>query len=218
MIRKESIALLKKSPYFTKQSLSLALGKEADNLDYWIKKMLGDGQLVALKKGLYISRDYLDMMSYEPTSTVKYYEYLANILRYPSYLSLEYVLAKYNFIPEAVFSLTSVTTKSSRSYTNAIGMFSYRSLKQSIFFGYESIDFRGVTVKIASLAKALFDFLYLRPFVSQWDMKDYLFSRGRINWDVLNRDQKADFNKIVERAGSKKIDKIANFLIKEGVL
>ena len=45
-----------------------------------------------------------------------YAEYMANRLRLPSYLSLEYVLAKEGLIPEAVYALTSITSKNFQKF------------------------------------------------------------------------------------------------------
>ena len=145
--------ILKQAPYFTKQNLALALGKKRDNTDYWIKKLIKDGDLISLKKGFYISSYYLDLVSQESKKREDYFEYLANMLRFPSYVSLEYVLSNCGFLPETSFAITSVTIKSPRVYKSAVGTFSYRHIKKSLFENYGR--------KIASPAKALFDLLYL---------------------------------------------------------
>ena len=181
MIRSDASVILAKSPYFSKQNLSLILGKDRDSLDYWIKTLLSDGRLIALKNGFYISRDYLTALSFDPDRREKYLACLANILRYPSYVSLEYVLSRNNVIPEAVSALTSVTSKSSRSFGTPLGLFTYRTLKESLFWGYDLTDFQGNKVKIASRSKALFDFLYLRRFASPQAMNEYLTRGSRIN-------------------------------------
>lgn len=92
--------------------------------------------------------------------------FLANRLRKPSYISLETALRYYNFIPESVFSITSVTTAKPTEWHTPIGYFSYRSLKPSLFFGYQPSEGRPVFL-IAEPEKALLDMLYFNPHLSE---------------------------------------------------
>mgnify|MGYP001594647691 CR=1 FL=1 len=202
----ELLALLNRLPYFTKQNLSLSLGKEGENLNYWIKKLIRDGFIIQIKKGFYIP-------SFYKAKGESYFASIANIARYPSYVSLEYALAKYGLIPESVFAITSVTTKSSRVYRSRVATFIYRSIKEDLFFGYSKEG-----PKIAYPYKALFDFLYLKKFTSEAQMKDYLKEAGRINWDGLSSDGKDSFAKIIKDSNSKKMQKILSICKKEGLL
>jgi len=197
-------------PYYTKQNLGLALGKNKDALDYWIKKLIKNQALIPLIKGLYVSSYYLDLIKAKG-KTEDYLEYLAGVVRSPSYLSLEYALSKYGLIPEAVFAITSITTKSTRSYQSALTSFYYRNLKTELFIGFIEKKFEKQTIKIAMPAKALFDYLYLKKFSSLAEMKSYLLSDGRINWAVLNKSDRKEFSKYTRLSASKKmleIDKI----------
>lgn len=211
-------SILKQAPYYTKKNLALSLDKEGDDLDYWIKKLLREKILIPLKKGLYISSYYKDLASQNPQEYNSYLEYLANIIRLPSYVSLEYVLSKYSLIPEAAFIMTSVTEKSSRRYLSDITLFNYRSIKKELFFGYNLLDFRDKKVKVASLAKALFDYLYLKKTTSLKDMESYLFQEARINWEVLLKRDKEEFKTIIKISSSSKMESIVNILEKEGIL
>lgn len=212
--------ILKNTPYFTKQNLGLALQKEGENLNYWIKKLITEGILLAIKKGFYISSYYLDLVSQNPVEVEAYLEYLANLLRRPSYVSLEYVLAKENFLAEGAFALTSVTIKSSRVYKSPIGNFIYKNLKESLFAGYQSKDFKDKKIKIASLPKALFDYLYLKKTAgsSKTALKKYLFKEARFNWDTLSIDQKKEFVKLIKTASSKKMQRILTILQEAKIL
>lgn len=205
------LASIQQSPYITKQNLSLALGKEGETLNYWVKKLIGNKALIPLKKGFYISSYYRSLVSQTPKDRELYAEYLANILRYPSYVSLEYILAKYNLIPEAPFAITCVTIKSPRVYSSSFGDFIYRSIKENLFWGWEVKDFKGKEVMIASLPKALFDFLYLKKLpIEQW--KNYLLVEGRFNWKILSRKEKTEFVRFAKNSGNKKMVKILNIL------
>lgn len=193
--------LLEKKPYVTKTELSLLLGKQGKNLDKKVSQLLRKKELISLKKGLYINPLYLQLQK------GRVEEYLANILYYPSYLSLEYVLQKEGLIPEAVYAYTSVTSKATRIFTNNVGTFLYRHLKPSLFTGYYYIRFiENYRIKIASKAKALFDFLYLRPLGrSQSSISRALFEDLRINWDIVGEDDVLEFREYVISSKSQKM-------------
>ena len=186
-------------PYFNKVTLSEILGKEGENLNYWIKKLLKKGEIIALKKGLYVSRMYLLSLTKNPDLKEKYLEYLANIIRYPSYISLEYALSKFGVIPEGVEAITSVTTKTGRVYKNNLGSFIYRSIRDNLFSDFEVILFEDKRIKLATKAKALFDFLYFRK---PGNIEDV-----RINWDQFDENDRQEFKRIVSESGSYKIKK-----------
>jgi len=198
-------------PYYTKQNLGMALGKNKDALNYWIKKLIKSQALIPLKKGLYISSYYLDLVRAKE-KTEDYLEYLAGIMRAPSYLSLEYALSKYGIIPEAVFAITSVTTKSTRSYQSGLTSFYYRNLKAKLFTGFIEQKFNQQTIKIATPAKALFDYLYLKKFSSLSEMKRYLLTDARINWAALNQNDQKMFSQYVKLSASTKMRQIRTIL------
>lgn len=212
--------ILKQAPYLTKQNLALALNKEKENLNYWIKKLVKEKLLISLKKGFYTSSYYLDLISQDPKNREAYLEYLANILRFPSYVSLEYVLSTGGLLPENSFVITSITLKTPRIYKTEVGTFVYRNIKDRLFSNYRFRDFNGKKVMIASPAKALFDFLYLKKFTSFTitTIKEYLIVEGRINWEVLSREDKIEFIKLVKLSGSGKMRLITTLLKKEKIL
>lgn len=116
----------------------------------WAEK----GYLLSLKRGLYIlSREYRKI---EPSVL-----FVANFLTVPSYVSLEYALGRYNLIPEKVTVVTSVTTKKTNVFENCLGRFEYRSIKKSLFFGFEKQSFDNQNAFIAGPEKALLDYFYL---------------------------------------------------------
>lgn len=210
--------ILKQAPYLTKQNVALALGKEGENLNYWIKKLAKEKRLIPLKKGLYASSYYVDLIAQEPKNKEVYFEYLANVLRFPSYVSLEYVLSACGILPESTFAITSITVKTPRVYTSEAGTFIYRNIKAALFSGYRMKDFHGKKVRIASPAKALFDFLYLKKLSPFAKAREYLLRDGRINWDVLLKEDKIEFITVVDLSGSQKMRLIAAFLKKEKIL
>jgi predicted transcriptional regulator of viral defense system len=87
---------------------------------------------------------------------------VANKIYEPSYVSLESALAYYGIIPETVLGVTSVSSRKTKQYESAWGVFSYRSIKPQYMIGYQVIENNpGIKFKIAGLEKALLDYLYL---------------------------------------------------------
>lgn len=172
---------------FNKNYLKL-LEKDSNNLNSNIKYWLKNKDIISLKNGTYIFKDIYE----KEDSKDLYLEYLANQLLKPSYLSLEYVLAKYQIMSEPVRSLTSISLKGSRDFNNELGTWRYYQIPKVLFTGFYFKSFKNQDVAIATKAKALFDFLYLR------------FRRGpvpklenveklRLNLENLNKADKKEF-------------------------
>lgn len=198
---------LEKLPYFNKKTASVLIGKKNWNLDKKINQLKKKGYLVNLKNGLYVSTVYLNLQ----TNKNIYCQYIANILRYPSYLSLEYVLSENNLIPEAVYIWTSVTSKSPRQYKNPLGVFVYKNIKESLFAGFKKRKVGEFKLTIASLAKALFDYLYLKRNLGvdlEFELKEGL----RINWLNFSGSDLRELEKYVESSQSGKMKKILKII------
>lgn len=166
-------------------------GKSGENLNYLIKKLLEKKTLIPLKNGLYVSEVYLLTMEARGGEREAYLEYLANILRYPSYISLEYAAAKFGLIPEAVFSITSISLKTTRDFETSLGNFSYNNIKEELFTGFEYLKFRQFNVAIARPGKALFDLLYFKKFPPMEEL--------RVNYDALSESEKKYFENLMKK-------------------
>jgi predicted transcriptional regulator of viral defense system len=88
---------------------------------------------------------------------------IANKIYAPSYISMEMALSYYNMIPEAVYGITSVSSRKTNRFQSAYGEFIYRHIKPSLLFGYKLIVYKNHKWKIAEIEKAVLDFLYLNP-------------------------------------------------------
>jgi len=191
-------------PYFNKFAARELIGKTGKNLDKKIERLRKKGYLLSLKKGLYASSVFVERVERK-----LYQEYLANMLRFPSYLSLEYALAEYGLIPEGILALTSITPKSSRIFANSLGTFIYKNIKPSLFGGFSEKDFLDKKIKIATPAKALFDFLYLRKIV---DLRQEITEGLRINWEVFSKDDFREFASFTKKARSAKMKQILEIM------
>lgn len=101
-------------------------------------------------------------------------EEIANRLYQPSYLSFEYVLAKYGVIPESIYPITSATTKPTRQFQVEGKLYVYHTLKKGAYTGYRPEKINRRLVLTASPEKALVDTLYLvhlgkKPPSERWD-------------------------------------------------
>jgi predicted transcriptional regulator of viral defense system len=107
---------------------------------------------------------------------------IANRIYAPSYISLEMALSFYGLIPEAVYGITSATTRRTRSFATPPGEFIYRTLKPSLFFGYQIVEYRaGKHFNMASPEKTILDYFYLNPSLNDPEG----FESLRINKEVF---------------------------------
>lgn len=192
--------------YFTKESLR-QLEKNEDalnfNLKYWLKK----GNLVALKKGVYILKNRFE----KEQNKDLYLEYLANRLYEPSYLSLEYVMQKHSLLTEGVWGITNITTKKTKTFTNKLAQFNYYSISPDLFTGYEIKKFYSAPVFVAKKSKAVFDYLYLR-FLKNMAINEKVIKELRINWENINKTEFGKIQKYSKKAKSIRIKKVIKLI------
>jgi predicted transcriptional regulator of viral defense system len=81
----------------------------------------------------------------------------------PSYISLESALSWHGWIPEAVYTLTNVSSDKSKQFNTPLGIFSYNRIPQKIFYtGVERLaDETGNVFLMATPIKALADYVYV---------------------------------------------------------
>ncbi len=108
---------------------------------------------------------------------------ISNKIYAPSYVSLQMALSYYGLIPESVYGITAVATRRTYQFQTPLAKFIFRTIKTGMFFGYNLIKHRGKYFKMASVEKAVVDFLYLNP--SMRDRQD--FEGMRINKELFRR-------------------------------
>ena len=139
-------------------------------------------------------------------------EEIAFFIYNPSYISMECALSHYGLIPEAIFSITSVTSLTNRHFKNKFGNFFYRHLSPSLFFGYNSVGTKYGKYLLAEPEKAMLDYFYLNSgrIEDETDIEEL-----RINTEVFNKIiNKKKLNEYLKVFHIKKLDKIINLLIK----
>jgi len=142
---------------------------------------------------------------------------IANRLYNPSYVSLESALSYYQIIPEAVYGITSVSTRRTYSFATPLGKFQYRTIKPSLFFGYQMKTSNSKVFKIADVEKAVLDFFYLHPeFKSESDINSLRFSEGVFRQEFDQNKLQDYLEKFDKNALSKRISVFLELMIKHG--
>lgn len=163
----------KKKPAFSVREVEqLYPGFERENLLNWQKK----DYIVRIRNGWYSVKGRI--------ANEAHLYWVANKIYVPSYVSLESAFAYYGWIPEAVFTLTSVSTRKTQIFDTPVGHFLYSSIKPSLFWGYRLLRTEDYGIKIAQPEKALLDYLYLNPNIET--IAD--FEALRFKLDQMQRD------------------------------
>ena len=134
---------------FSPQDLRHLLGASEMSVRFLLTRAGQRGDVIKLRRELYVLPDH-------PASDLE----VANRLYQPSYVSFEYALGYYHLIPEAVYEVTSATTRTSRRFEALGRAFTYHHLKPSAFTGYCPENVGGRVVLIAEPEKAVVDSLY----------------------------------------------------------
>ena len=196
--------------YFDTNTLSLIYPELSKNSLYAnIKRWIKQGYLIQIKKGMYVTKEYV--LNVQDKSSYK--EFLANKIKYPSYLSTEYVLQKHSILSDAVYAYTSVTLKSKNTYNNEFGRYIYRNITKKLFTGYEIKDRGEYSIYEATKAKALFDYLYLKLYRVKNITEEMLLSL-RLNLDEIDERDMKEFENYCELTGIRKFIDLPNNLSK----
>jgi predicted transcriptional regulator of viral defense system len=137
----------KKKKLFSLSDLTQLTGEDKSSLSV---------QLTRLIKTNVISR--IATTRYENPFAPPSNEECAMVIRFPSYLSLEYALSKHGVLSQMVHTLTLVTTKLPYTYKTQKAVYEYHQMKKSLFWGYK----KEKTVLTAEPEKALLDLIYIR--------------------------------------------------------
>lgn len=175
-----------------------------------ITRLLRDGVIIRVKKGLYIFGDDYRRGIYSP-------EIVANLMYGPSYISLDYALQYYGLIPEGVSAITSVTVGRSRRFVTPIGLFTYRAISLPAYrAGMCRVDLaNGRGFLIASPEKALADKICTNRGValrSVSELRSYLESDLRMDLATIRAMDARLIDDFAQRYGSRKLHFLARLI------
>ena len=163
------------------------------------------GHILPLKKGVYMTRRFFERHRGDNDFAMA----ISAILVPQSYLSLDFVLQRNNILTEITYPITCVTPKNTRKISNRIGTFWYRHIRLDLYEGFRISEYFGIRYAIASLAKALFDYLYLRPIPASFrTSRINLAEELRLNLDEFSQADKREFEQYVEKNDARKMNEI----------
>ena len=132
-----------------------------------------------------------------------------------SYVSLDYILQRLGILTEVTYPVTSVTIKQTRLIENQMGTFTYRNIKVDLYSGFSISNYLGIPFAQASLAKALFDYLYLMPFTGRVRLARYDLAEDlRLNLYDVSKENRVEFEAYIGASQSRKMELILNNLRK----
>jgi len=196
-------------PYFTIEGFRQVIRVDSPdqvvrNLLYrWVKA----GHLLQLKKGVYMTRKFYE----QHRGDYLFSAAISTILIPQSYLSLEFILQRHNLLTEVTYPITCITTKVTRRIVNQIGTYWYRNIRPDLYRGFTISEYFSIRVAQATLGKALFDYLYLRPLPAAYrSMKLNLAEELRLNLEELSASDQNEFSRYVDESQSRKMNYILN--------
>jgi hypothetical protein len=207
-MNKEILNTFNQIPYFTIEAVkqlydaeNLSEGSIQTSLYRWMNA----NHVIQLKKGIYMTRQFFERHRSDPDFSPM----VSSILIPQSYVSLEFVLQRHAILTEITYPVTAITIKQTRVIENRLGTFSYRNIKEDLYTGFEFYDYLGIPFSLATLPKAIFDYLYLRPLSRVINSSKFnLIEDLRLNLDEISGQDQSHFSELVELSKSKKMQKI----------
>jgi predicted transcriptional regulator of viral defense system len=195
-------------PYFTIEGFKQATGMESPTqVRVLLHRWMTGGKIIQLKKGLYMTSRFYERHNGDYAFSAA----VSSILVPQSYLSLEYVLQQHNLLTEITYPITCITAKNTHRIINRIGTFWYRNIRDDLYRGFTITEYFGIRIARASVAKALFDTLYLRPVPASFRGPDQnLAEELRFNLDEFSSTDREEFTRLVEESKSRKMAAILN--------
>lgn len=189
----------------TERQLARILGGSDDSRYALVKRAMQAGALVQIKRGNYVLADKYRKFPVHPYQ-------LAQAMVAGSYISMETALAFHGWIPEAVFTVVSVTPtrKSSEIDHPKFGRFSFHPLAVNKLGFLEGVERRTIgdhAMLVAKPLRALLDLVAYKKLA--WQGMSWVENGMRIDAEHLMGSTKKDFHAL---RGVYKHKTVLNFL------
>jgi hypothetical protein len=193
-------------PYFTIEGFKQASGMEnPEQVRMLLYRWAKAGSIVPIKKGMYMTRRFFEFHSRDASFPAA----ISAILLPQSYISLEFILQRRAILTGVTYPVTAITTRNTRRIVNRLGTFWYRSIRPDLYFGFIISEYFGIHFAEATLSKALFDFLYLRPIPAAGRSPGInLAEELRLNLEELSSLERDEFRAFVEESRNRKLQQI----------
>lgn len=205
MLRINHLKELESLPYFTIGGFRQLLDgrkRPEESAREILSRWVQSGYILNIKRGVYMPRRFYELHRNDSDFSPA----ISAILLPQSYVSLEYVLQRENVLTDITYPVTAATLKNTRLIENSIGTFTFRHIKPLLYAGFSQRQYHGVLFHMASPAKALFDYLYLRPLprnlrTTNLDIAEDL----RLNVDDFDQVAQDEFGGYVALSASEKM-------------
>lgn len=194
--------------YFTSQDVATLFGGSEDHRYGLVKRAIASSEIIHIRRGLYCLAP-----KYQKKKVNLYA--LAQLVYGPSYVSLESALSWHEWIPEAVYTITSSSLGKSKEFKTPLGVFSYNRVPQKAFYtGVEKLtDETGNIFLIANPVKALADYVYIHK--KNWSGLKPVSESLRIEPDEFKSVTTDDLELLIENYISRRVKKFIKGLKKD---
>lgn len=177
---------------FNERQLDELIGGTAPSRYALVNRALKDGSLIRVKRGEYI-------LSPKYYNTEIHPFVIAQAILPGSYISFETALAFHGWIPEAVYSIASVTPdrKTIINENREIGLFTFHPIAINEYQFLKSVEtqkFNNLTAFIAKPLRALIDLVAFRK--ENWKGIDWIIRGMRIDEHQLLSLKRKDFSEL----------------------
>lgn len=205
MLRIDYLKDLENLPYFTIAGFrQLIDGRKSpdESAREILSRWSQSGYILNIKRGVYMPRRFYELHHNDSDFAPA----VSAILQPQSYVSLEYVLQQANILTDITYPVTAATLKNTRLIENPIGTFTFRHIKSLLYTGFRQHRYHGILFHKASPAKALFDYLYLRPLPRSLRTTNLDIAEDvRLNVDDFDQAARDEFGGYVALSASEKM-------------
>ena len=203
---------------FTLMEFARWVGGSSNRRFALLKRALKSGEVMRVHRGLYcLAAKYLRRKP-DPLA-------LAQRIYGPSYISLETALSYHEWIPEAVYAITSASIDRSREFDTPIGHFSFTRVPQKVFYTEvtrvekgsgsknEPDFYASETFLMASPLKALADYVYAQKL--DWISAEPVIKSLRVDEASLAGIKVETFERLLANYSSRRVRRFLEGLRKD---
>jgi len=188
--------------------LATLLSKTDDARYSIVKRALKSGLLIRVRRGLYLIASKIKQAIPDEFE-------LALLIYGPSIVSRESALSYHGWIPEAVYTLTSVSFGKSKEFNTPLGVFSYIHVPQNVFYnGVERMTDEDENIFLmATPIKALADYVYVHK--KDWSGLKPATESLRIEPEEFESVTLGDIELLIDNYTSRRVQKFIKGLKKD---
>ena len=184
---------------FSRMEVACWIGGSPDRQFGLLKRALQAGEVVRIHRGLYCLAGKYLRGRMDPFV-------LAQRIYGPSYISLETALSWHGWIPEAVYTITSVSLDRSREFDTPLGRFSFTKVPQSVLYAeVNRVTREGDHFLLASPLKALADYVYVHK--CDWTSSRPVVESLRVEESLLKNIELEAFSSLWKNYSSRRVQR-----------